>query len=444
MPKTADSKFSEVHLGEQAESEAIALDDDRPFQILLMGDFSGRAWRKNAPRNFIPQAIDRDNFDEVLEEMQVGLNLHGSKLSFREFEDFHPDRLVEAAAPLFREVERQLEKAPPPKPAAPAPSRAASSSLLDQIVAEQGQEPSVPSKVEDANDLASFIARVSRGATEARPSAAERERQGKRESLSAGILRGILHHPHLQALEAGWRALHMLVRGLDTDGDLKLYVLDVTLPELIAEMDTIRKDLRRKGPWAVIAGNYSFGQTELDAQALRRVSRLASSLGAPFLAEAHLHGQDAEADWTEFRRSSDARWIGLAMPRFLLRLPYGKDTSAIESFPFEEMPQSEHKAYLWGNPAFFCAYLLGKSFLAHGWKLNPLERRIDNLPMHVYHEDGESVSKPCAEVLLSERDALKLLDAGFMPLASLKYEPSALVVRFQSIADPTAPLAGLP
>jgi type VI secretion system protein ImpC len=137
----------------------------------------------------------------------------------------------------------------------------------------------------------------------------------------------------------------------------------------------------------------------------------------------------------------------MAMPRFLLRLPYGKDTSAIDSFPFEEMPQTdkapEHKAYLWGNPAFFCAYLLGKSFLAHGWKLNPLERRIDNLPMHVYHEDGESVAKPCAEVLLSEREAFKLLDAGFMPLASLKYEPSALVVRFQSIADPTAPLAGL-
>jgi hypothetical protein len=30
-----------------------------------------------------------------------------------------------------------------------------------------------------------------------------------------------------------------------------------------------------------------------------------------------------------------------------------------------------------------------------------------------------------------------------MPLASLKYEPAAMVVRFQSIAQPLAPLAGL-
>jgi type VI secretion system protein ImpC len=194
----------------------------------------------------------------------------------------------------------------------------------------------------------------------------------------------------------------------------------------------------------VIAGNYAFGQSELDAQVLGKLAGLARSVGAPFLAEAQLHGKDvAEEAWRSLRRSPEARWIGLALPRFLLRLPYGKDTASIDSFPFEEMPESEHAAYLWGNPAFFCAYLLGKSFLKRGWDLSPIERRIDGLPMHVYHEDGEPVAKPCAEVLMTERDASKLLDAGFMPLASLKHEPAALIVRFQSIAEPPAPLAGL-
>ena len=93
----------------------------------------------------------------------------------------------------------------------------------------------------------------------------------------------------------------------------------------------------------------------------------------------------------QLRRSPEARWLGLALPRFLLRLPYGKDTSPIEAFPFEEMPESEHSAYLWGNPAFFCAQLIGQSFEAHGWDLaRRLARRIDNLPMHVYREDGEA------------------------------------------------------
>ncbi len=443
MPPTADSKFTEVHLGEESEAEAVEL-DERPFRILLAGDFSGRAWRKNPPRSLTPQLIDRDNFDEVLEGMRVSLNLHGINLPFREFEDFHADRIYQAAAPFFRDLERQAEHAEPPKQAAAAaPRRAASSSLLDDIVSGQSDEPSAPVKVEEANDLAAFIKRVSKGYTVARPDAAQQRREAEREALAGEGLRGILHHPHMQALEAAWRALFMLVRGLDTDGDLKLYILDITLPEMISEMETLRKDLKRKGPWAVIAGNYSFGQTELDALALRKVARLAATLRAPFLAEAHLQ-KDAEAAWHEFRKTPEAHWIGLAMPRFLLRLPYGKDTSEIDSFAFEEMPESKHKAYLWGNPSFFAAYLLGKSFLAHGWDLNPLERRIDGLPMHVYHEDGESVAKPCAEILMTEKDALKLLDAGFMPLASLKYEPAALIVRFQSIAEPAAPLAGLP
>ena len=53
------------------------------------------------------------------------------------------------------------------------------------------------------------------------------------------------------------------------------------------------------------------------------------------------------------------------------------------------------------------------------------------------------MAKPCAEILMTEKDAMSLLDAGFMPVASIKNEPAALVVRFQSIAEPLTPLAGL-
>lgn len=446
MPPTAKSKFSEVHLGEESETEPVELDPERPFRILLAGDFSGRSRRKNPSRSFAPKPIDRDTFDEVLEDMQVSLNLHGMTLSFRELEDFHPDRLFQSA-PAFRDLDRRVEQAaaaqvsaPTPGPAA-QPRAASSGSLLDDIVSEQS--PPEPASLGDANDLASFIARVSRGYTEPKPGAAQQQRTARRNALANDVMRGILHSPHVQALEAAWRAAFMLVRGLDTDGDLKIYLLDITLPELIAEMETVRKELKRKGPWAVIAGNYSFRQTETDAQALGKVSGMARSLGAPFLAEAKLQGDVAEEAWDALRHSPNARWIGLALPRFLLRLPYGKDTVSVESFPFEEMPQSDHKSYLWGNPAFFCAYLLGKSFLAHGWDMNPMERRIDGLPMHVYKEDGEPVNKPCGEVLLTEHQATDLLGAGFMPLASLKYEPAALIVRFQSIADPVTQLAGL-
>jgi type VI secretion system protein ImpC len=166
-------------------------------------------------------------------------------------------------------------------------------------------------------------------------------------------------------------------------------------------------------------------------------------VGAPFIAEAQLPRDGIDKAWSELRHSADAPWIGLALPRFLLRLPYGKETEAIESFPFEEMPKSEHGSYLWGNPAFLCGYLLGKAYIRHGWELSRVERRVDGLPMHVYREDGEPVAKPCAEVLMTEKDAENLMEAGFMPVASLKEQPAAMVVRFQSIAEPLAPLAGL-
>ena len=441
MPRIAGSSVSEVHLGEQEQAQPVELDPERPFRILLAGDFSGRSWRDNPPGSFTPHRIDRDNFEDVFAAMKVSLNLHGIQLSFHELEDFHPDRIYQYT-PIFQDLDRHLQQSAPPPAAAPA--RAASSgSLLDQLLEEQDPEPAAPVSLHDAEDLASFIQRVTKGHLEPRPDPAKQQLAAKRDRLAEELMQGILHHPHMQAIEAAWRAVFMLIRGLETDSNLHLYVLDITLPELVSEIAAVQKELRRKGPWAVIAGNYTFAQTELDAQVLRRLAALGSSLGAPFVAEAQLPREETEQAWKELRLSPDARWIGLALPRFLLRLPYGKATDSIESFPFEEMPESEHSSYLWGNPSFFCAYLLGKSFLEQGWEMSRLERRIDGLPMHVYKEDGEPVAKPCAEIYMTEKDATSLLDAGFMPLASLKHEPAAMIVRFQSIAQPLAPLAGL-
>lgn len=441
MSRIAGSSFSEVHLGEQDEADPVELDPERPFRMLLAGDFSGRSWRHDPPGPFTPQRIDRDNFDHILASMKVSLNLHGISLSFRELEDFHPDRIYQNA-PIFQELDRHLATSAPP-PAAASARAPSSGSLLDQLVEEQDPEPDAPVSVRDAEDLASFIKRATRGHLEPRPDPSKQQRIAQREALASELLRGILHHPRMQAIEAAWRAAFMLIRGLDTDANLQVYLLDITLPELVSELGAVQKELGRKGPWALIAGNYTFAQTELDAQVLRRLATLASSLGGPFLAEAQLPRETLDQAWSDLRHSPEAPWIGLALPRFLLRLPYGKDTDALDSFPFEEMPRSEHGSYLWGNPAFFCAYLLGKSFLDQGWEMRRIERRIEGLPMHVYKEDGETVAKPCAEILMTEKEALSLLDAGFMPVASLKEQPAAMIVRFQSIAEPLVPLAGL-
>jgi type VI secretion system protein ImpC len=132
------------------------------------------------------------------------------------------------------------------------------------------------------------------------------------------------------------------------------------------------------------------------------------------------------------------------MPRLLLRLPYGSRTDPIESFDFEEMPDApSHQDYLWGNPAFACVQLMAEAFANDGWEMRPgAYAQIDRLPVHIYEAGGEKVAKPCAEVLLTDRDIDWILDQGYMALASLRDRDVVQLVRFQSIAKPLARLAG--
>jgi type VI secretion system protein ImpC len=213
----------------------------------------------------------------------------------------------------------------------------------------------------------------------------------------------------------------------------------------------------------LIVGNYTFGAGREDAAQLGRLAKVASAAGAPFIAAAspRLVGcasfsttpeprewkpqtaEDAEA-WAALRGLPESSSVGLVLPRFLLRLPYGKETDPVESFNFEEIPDSpSHEDYLWGNSAFACAMLLAQSFSEHEWEMRPGEiSEIDGLPLHTYHMDGDSELKPCAEALMTVDAADRIMEQGFMPVASLKGRDAARLVRFQSIASPLRALAG--
>jgi type VI secretion system protein ImpC len=210
-------------------------------------------------------------------------------------------------------------------------------------------------------------------------------------------------------------------------------LLDATLDELLADPAALRNILiSHREPWSLLVGNFVFSDSAADVRRLSTLGALARGAGAPFLAEAQPPAGDAGEEWQQLRRTPIARSLGLVLPRFLLRLPYGKKTTPIETFPFEEMQGSVHAEYLWGNPAFCCAYLI-----AQAGEPGP-NRRLDGLPLHIVGSE----TKPCAEVLLSEKDAEYLMDLGFMPLASMKDQDAVLLVRFQSIAEPLAALAG--
>jgi type VI secretion system protein ImpC len=138
--------------------------------------------------------------------------------------------------------------------------------------------------------------------------------------------------------------------------------------------------------------------------------------------------------------------IGLALPRFLLRLPYGRHTVPLEAFDFEEMPgEPIHTSYLWGNPAFACALVLSELSARQGsFARVPANLRLSGMPLHVFRSDGETRTRPCTEVLLTEDDCQTLLRNGVLPLAATQSSDEIVFPLMRSIADPPAALAGFP
>ncbi len=476
------SSFADVELSVSpgARSQAQPVEPETPFRVLILGDFSGRANRgvfETRAGSRRPVRIDRDSFDAVFEKLRPELifPLAGSQspalaIRFKELDDFHPDRLFERLD-VFQALRGLREKlgdndtfaaaAASLRPAEPpAPPAAAAKITLDDLLDETDGGPAGPARALD--DWSAMLHDLV--APHLVPGADPRQAEliAKVDAATSEAMRALLHQPALQELEAAWRALFFLVRRLETGPALRLHLLDVSKAELAAELESARDDLRHSElwrmvveesvgtlggqPWAALAGNYSFSQTPGDLKLLARLGAVAREAGAPFLAATspRMLENITEGAFRQIRKLPQAPWIGLAMPRFLLRLPYGRETAPVELFDFEEFGAApEHDSYLWGNPAFACVCLLGEAFGRAGWDMQPgMAREIDGLPLHVYKEDGESRIKPCAEVLMTEDGAEALLENGVMPLASIRDRDTIRLIRFQSIADPLAPLAG--
>ena len=443
------SSLASVHIDVAEEAEAVPVAvPDGPFRILVAGNFSGGASRIRKP-----VAVDRDNFDEVvaLFAPEVSLEFAGTRLPIRfsELDDFHPDRLFQRLPPFqaLRELRERVANGQG-LPGETPPPAVSGADLLRSMMGE-GPAPAKPAPARSDWDrmLHDMVAPYA----EPKPDPRLQDYMAQTDAAITGEMRGVIHHRDFRDLEAAWRGLFFLIRRLPTDEELKVYVWDMPQAELtsaeglalfrrIAVDETV--GTAGADRWAAIAGLYYFGPE--DEAALTQAAAIARAAGAPFLSGVAADVVGLTRVFDTLRHSADARWVGLAMPRFLLRLPYGAKTDAAEEFDFEEMPSPpEHERYLWGNPAVACAYLLGEAFSRYGWRMRPgIMSQIDGLPAHVYKDGGESQLKPCAEVLLTESAVEMLLEQGFMPLVSYKDSDRVRVARFQSIASPAAPLAG--
>lgn len=451
MPRTTTLSSVEIDVAEKSQ-KAEVVDPDEPFRILVMGNFSG-----GAGRNRRPVEIDRDNFDQVMGLLAPELRLPfgGAEvpIRFRELDDFHPDQLLAHLAIFqqLRDLRNRMsdpstfkaavaEMEPRRAPSQPDVTNMSGADLLRMMTGEEGPATAAsraPARSTWDRMLSELVGKY---ATE-NPDPRQPAWVARVDEAISGEMRAVLHHPKFQALEAAWRGLYFLIRKLDTGEELKVYVMDLPQEELATGLGDIVRVVESEN-FAVIAGLYAFGKD--DEPLLERMGAIAQNAGAPFLSGLAPDVVGIEEVFGTVRQSLKAKWIGLVMPRFLLRLPYGAATDETETFSFEEMPgQPHHQEYLWGNSAIACAYLLGEAFSRYGWKMRPgMVQDIEGLPAHVYKVDGASEIKPCAEILMTENAAELLLDRGFMPLASMKGTDRVRLVRFQSLAKPAAALAG--
>jgi type VI secretion system protein ImpC len=263
----------------------------------------------------------------------------------------------------------------------------------------------------------------------------------------------------VQALESTWRAIELLVRRLDTDGDLDLFILDVARDRVAQVVERLnnQRDAANPESWALIVSLHAFAEDSDGAEQLASIAMAARALGSPFVAGAPASfagrasalalGDDAAPSrapevYQLIRQSIEATFLGLTFPRFLVRAPYGKENPC-DAIDFEEIDDPErHEDYLWASGATLIALLVGQAFNERGWAIGSrLSLDVDSLPYFTYRHGPETVAKSCAEVVMSERIARHLLECGIMPIAWIKDTDRVRLVELRPVASASAPFA---
>ncbi len=310
-----------------------------------------------------------------------------------------------------------------------AGAKAAEGNLLDQIV-EEGRFGRETSSRERGKDMVKeFISQVVAGEmTLSRDADATiNARIAQIDHLISLQLNEVLHHPTFQKLEASWRGVKYLLDQSETSSQLKIRVLNVSKKEILrdlqraAEFDqsTMFKKVYEEEfgvfggePFGALIGDYEFSRHPEDIELLEKISQVSAGAHAPFLTAASAELMNLEsftqlgeprdigkifdstefAKWKSFRASDDSKYVGLALPHILMRLPYGKDTKPVDEFGYEEnVDGSDHSKYLWGNAAYALGARLTNAFAKYGWcaAIRGVEGGglVEGLPAHTFHTD---------------------------------------------------------
>ncbi len=437
--------------------------DDTPFRVLVLGSFADAT-----PASTKPVHVEVTDLDDLIERWSPTLSLTMADgavidVAFEALDDFHPDALYDRL-PVFaavRKLRKELQDSSTFGAAAEGIRKASSHGSGEsdgQTVERLLGAPSVGGGGVVSSGFEAFVRNLVAPYVVRARTPNQRAHLKALDEAAGELMRSILHHPQFRALEAAWRGLDFLLRQVE---GMDVFVWDMSkesLESVVSVDDPCSTNFGKRlvgdagslePPWALVVGAHAWGPSERDARLIQRLSIVLTAAGVPFVsgvdpAVAEQEVPERWSAWDEFRGKPGAAMVGLALPRFLLRLPYGKATDPIERFAFEEQRvPAQHEHFLWGDAGLLVASLLGRSFAHSGWSFSANETlSMQGLPVHTVKMDGEVEQTPCAELWMGEQTAQAWLSQGLMPMISVRGRDEIRLLRIQSIGDPPAFLAG--
>lgn len=289
----------------------------------------------------------------------------------------------------------------------------------------------------------------------------------------------VLHNEQFKKLEAAWTGLGFMVQRTDFDQNIRVDIISATKKEMLDDFQDAMGDVSLTGlyrhiyasefgmpngkPFGAMIMAYEISNSDPDIALLSSVAEVANMAHAPVLTaiapeffgpKGFEHLTDAKyavsealespeyTKWHAFRDDENSRYVGMAMPRFMLRTPYDQKNNPTDEkeFKYQENIDGKHENYLWGNAAFAVATRLTASFSEHRWYQRVVGEEsggaIEGLNVHNIEEHGETVQKPPTEFGLDFRKGAELTEAGMIPLLWLKEKDVSVMYRMPSAKKP--------
>lgn len=284
--------------------------------------------------------------------------------------------------------------------------------------------------------------------------------------LSAQV-NAILHAPALQKLEAAWRGVRYITNLAAEVKGAKIRILAASWNEVVRDLerapDFDQSNLFQKiyseefgtpggEPFGLLVGDYavhhqrSFDHPTDDITAIKSLASIASAAFVPIILELSpgvlqldafrglgrpldlraIFRQTQYQRWNAMRQYDDVRFIGLVLPRILMRAPYTDSPARRDGFHFrEDVQQPDGSGYLWGNAAFALAATVLRAFANFGWFADirgaPRDQLrgglVFDLPVVSFGTDRPgTATKPSIECLISDIREQELAELGFIGL----------------------------